>query len=391
MKKNLLLGFVMVFLLAFQAFAQTDVTISGKVTDSKGEPVPGASVYVKGNTSVGTITDANGSYTLTVPSGSRLIITAVGLQTQEIGVGSEPVINVKMAEEDAIGEVVVTAVGIKRQPKELGYSVTQIKAENLNQAKAINTAVGLSGKAAGLQINQTTGGVNPNTRIVLRGNRSLTGNNQALVVLDGSVVPQSVLTNLNPNDIESVNILKGANAAAIYGADAANGVIVVTTKKGGDKFSATLSHTNMIEQVSFLPSFQNQFGAGTFPYSQYYIPYENQSYGPAFGTNPVIGYDGTVYDGNAVVLGKKLEDGTYQTAPYQALPNEKKEVWDIGSMMQTEVSLSGGNKNSKFYLSFQDLNQKGVVPKDKYRRNSFRLNASTEAGKLQAGFNVNYT
>jgi TonB-linked SusC/RagA family outer membrane protein len=394
--KRILLMCLILFAVFMHPLAAQDRTVSGKVTSADdGTALPGVNVVVK-STNIGTTTNADGNYSLAVPTNATLVFSFIGLTTQEIAVGNRSVVDVKLASDvQALSEVVVTAVGIERQAKELGYSVSKINTGELNQAKALNAATALSGKVAGLQINTVNNGVNPSTRVVLRGNRSLLGNNQALVVIDGSQVPQTALDYLNPNDIDNITVLKGANAAALYGSDAANGALIITTKKGSNTAPRlTFSNTSSIEQVSFLPDFQNRFGPGTASYSRLNIPYENQSYGPEFSNTgsglTLIDEAETVLPFNQFPLGKRLEDGTYQTLPYVARPDEKKKIWNTGSTIQNDVSLSAGSERSTFFISIQDVNTKGVVPKDEYRRTGARFNATHTYGKFKAGFNLGY-
>jgi TonB-linked SusC/RagA family outer membrane protein len=353
-------------------------TVTGVITDNANAPMPGVNITVKGTTN-GTISDANGKYSIVADPGNTLVFSFIGFVSQEITVGNRSAINVSLTmDNQQLTEVVVTAGGIERQAKTLGYSTTNVRTEELNVAKALNPATGLSGKVAGLQISTVNNGVNPSTRVVLRGNRSILGNNQALIVVDGVQSQQEVLEYLNPNDIESVTVLKGANAAALYGNDASNGVLMITTKKGRNaQLKVTVSSTTQLESVSYMPKFQNRFGAGTEAYSRVYIPFENQSYGPEF-------------DGKEVDLGKTLEDGAIQKGIYSAKPNAKRGIWDTGLTTQNDISLSGGNEKAGFYASVQDVNVKGVVPRDAYRRTGGRFNANTELGKFKASFNVSY-
>lgn len=378
MKFYLLLGTIFLFFSGW-VFSQ-DRTISGTIISGEDQsPLPGVSVLVKGST-LGTASDALGKYKISLSAnGTKLVFSFVGFITQEVDVGNRTTIDIVLQSDDKmLNEIVVTALGIERQEKELGYKTSSVKSEELTQAKAINIASALSGKVAGLQINTADNSVTPNTRIVLRGNRSLLGNNQALIVIDGTQVPSSTLNFLNANDIDNVTVLKGANAAALYGSDASNGALIITTKKGSvSKPIINYTNTSYLESVNFLPSFQNRFGGGTENYSRVYIPFENQSYGPEF-------------DGKLLPVGRPLEDGTSQTLPYQAYKNAKKEVWDIGSTVQNDLSFSAGDLRSKVYVSLQNITTKGIVPKDTYQRTGGRVNASNQYGMLKAGFNVSY-
>jgi TonB-linked SusC/RagA family outer membrane protein len=378
MKRFLLFCFAVVFTLASTELRAQERTVSGRVTSSEdGSALPGVSVVLKGTT-VGTVTDADGNYRLSVPQqGGTLSFTFIGLQSQEVEVGSRATIDIQLvADATELTEVVVTGLGWQQESRTLGYSVAKVNTETINQAKALNAFTGLSGKVAGLQIRTTNNGINPATRVTLRGNRSLTGNNQALVVLDGIIVPNNTLNSINNNDIENVTILKGASAAAIYGSDAANGVLLITLKKGRNAApTITYSHTTQLERVSYLPAFQTGWGPGTNAYSRGYISFENQSYGPAF-------------DGSIRELGKTLEDGTIQTAPYSAREDNKREVWDTGVTTQNYLSFSAGDDDSRFDLSLQDVVQKGVVPRDQYRRTGGRIAGSQNVGKFQASYSV---
>jgi TonB-dependent SusC/RagA subfamily outer membrane receptor len=285
--KKLTVLFALLVFASWSMFAQT-VQIRGKVTSSEdGLPLPGVSVTVKGTT-IGVSTQTDGTYTIQAPTNATALeFRFIGMMQVEVPIQGRTTIDVTMEPDRlAMDEVVVTAIGIKRQEREIGYAVSKVETRELTQAKVVNIATGLSGKVAGLQINTTNNGIDPQTRIVLRGNRSFTGSNQALLVLDGVPVALGYLTSLNPNDIESVNVLKGANAAALYGSEAANGVLIVTTKSGSrDRTTITYSNTTTFEKVAFFPPLQERFGSGSGgdQYgNQVYDPGENQCWGPEF-------------------------------------------------------------------------------------------------------------
>ncbi|UOR05686.1 SusC/RagA family TonB-linked outer membrane protein [Hymenobacter aerilatus] len=380
MKKGLLLVLFLITVLLQQAVAQ-DRAISGRVTDrANSQGLPGVTVLVKGTT-IGVSTNEDGVYSINVPaSATTLVFSSIGYVPVEQPISSST-INVALgADSKQLGEVVVTgALGIERQARELGYSTATVDSKDLTQARVTNVTNGLAGKVAGLQIQTVNNGINPDVRITLRGNRSLTGQNQALVVIDGVQQPdQNVLNSLNPDDIADITVLKGANAAALYGSQATNGALIVTTKKGGGgKPTVTFSHTSQFESISFWPKLQSEFGPGSTSWEQVFDPIENQQYGPRF-------------DGSPVEIGSTLANGDRQTVPYRANNKEYKNFFNTGYQMQNGVSFSGGTKESKFFLSAQNLKNHGIVPKDKFERNSFRANASTQIGKLSAGFNVSY-
>jgi len=218
-------------LLLFTAMAYAqNRTVTGKVRDEKGDPIPFATVAIKG-TRTATAADANGNFSINLKEGSTLIVSSTGFDSREVSVQGNDVTVSLAGTARAIDEVIVTAGGIKAKRKEIGTANTVIKADALTAGKALNVAGGLQGKVAGMQINATNGGVNPSFRIVLRGQRSLTGNNQALLVVDNVIVPNDILGNINPDDVEDVVVLNGAGAAALYGSQASNGAVIVTTKK----------------------------------------------------------------------------------------------------------------------------------------------------------------
>ena len=368
--RKLLLPFWLVLVSTLCALAQ-DATITGRVTSADdGSPLPGVSVVIKG-TARGTTTDATGAYRINASSANTLTFSFVGFVTQNVAVGNQSTINPKLvADASVLNEVVVTALGVVRQQKELGSATEVVRGDKLVQARATNVAQALSGKVAGLQINTVNNGVNPGTRIVLRGNRSLLGSNQALVVIDGTQVPQDAINFLNPNDIDNVSVLKGSEAS--------NGALIITTKKGQNGAPRiSYQNTSYLENISFMPKLNERFGAGTEAYSRVYIPFENQSYGPEF--------NGQTYD-----IGQTLEDGTIGKAVYSNVPNSKRNAYDIGSTMQNDLSLTSGDDKGSFFISLQDVRTKGIVPGDQYRRTGGRFNATRQYGKFRGGFNIDY-
>jgi len=370
MRKTLSSLFILL-LIAIHSIAQ-ERTVTGTVTAKEdGLPLPGVSVKIKG-TSTGTQTGANGNFVIKVPANNAvLVFTYIGYATQELAIGSRSAVSVVLTSDARqLGEVVVTALGIERQKKEIGYAATTISSGTLTNVNAVNVANGLQGKVSGLNVTTISSGVNEDVVINMRGLRSLTGDNNPLLVLDGVQMELNYLSSLNPNDIESVSVLKGTSSAAIYGPGARNGVIVVTTKRGtADKPVITASNSTQFSSISFFPKLQTQFGSGGYGE---YIPYENWSWGPA-------------YDGSTVNIGRPLPDGSQQSVVYSPT-DERKDFFNTGLTLQNDVSLS----TKDFYLSIQDALIKGIVPDDENRRTGIRLNASREYGKLKAGLNVNY-
>lgn len=378
-KFKALLTFLLVFMVQF-VFAQ-ERTITGSVSDAdSGSLLIGVNIVVKG-TSNGTMTDFNGKFTLkNVKNGQTLVFSYLGYKPMELTVQPSSDFNVVLSKSTAeLDEVVITAGGVKIQKREQGNQVTTIKAEELTQGQSFNVASSLAAKVPGLQISAVGGGVNPDIRLVLRGNRSLLGNNQALVVIDNVIVPSEILGNLNPNDIASIQVLNGAGAAALYGSDASNGALIVTTKSGKEGVSRiTVSNTTTFETVSFVPETQKRFGSGTKPDDvPTYNPFENQQYGPAF-------------DGSMVEIGKPLIDGSIQTVRYSPR-DDKDEFWDLGVTNRTDVSVSSGSEKGSTYFSAQYLNQTSVVPGDKYNRFTIRVNGDREiADNFTLSYNTYY-
>lgn len=382
MKKFLLKRcYVLLLLLTVGTAYAQERSVSGKVTSAEdGSALPGVNVVLKGTTA-GTVTDAAGSYQLNVPaSGGALIFSFIGFKSTEVVIGDRNVVEVALSlDATQLSEVVVTALGIEKTERSIGYAVGKVKAAELTQANATNVGTALSGKVAGLQINTVNNGVNPATRIVLRGNRSLAGNNQALVVIDGVQVPNEALNYLNPNDVESVNVLKGPGAAALYGSDGANGALIVTTKKGSKTApQITYSFTAQQETINYLPKLQDRFGGGTNAFSRDYISFENQSYGPAF-------------DGSTVLLGRVTEDGNQESGKYSAVKDGKLNAFDKGSTVQHDLSFGTADEKSSFFASFQRVDTKGIVPKDENSRTTLRINADRTFGKLKVGSTVSYS
>jgi TonB-linked SusC/RagA family outer membrane protein len=373
MRKILSLLTVLV-LISVLATAQTRL-ISGQVKDEQGEPIPFATVTIKG-TKQGVTTDANGNFRISVKPGDVLVFSAVGAESSESAVGTSDLLSATLKKTGALQEVVVTALGVQRPAKELGYATTRIRSSELNQAKTVNLQNGLTGKVSGLNITTVNSGVFEESKINLRGLRSLTGNNQPLLVIDNIPTPLSYIYTINPNDVQDVNVLKGASAAAIYGPDGVNGVILVRTRRGASgKPVVNVSHTVQLARVSFMPKVQKRFGGGTSE-DQYgrtiYDPIENQQFGPEF-------------DGTMKPIGPELEGGDQQMVRYSA-NDDRKKFWNNGLTLQTDVSFGGQG----FYFSAQDADIKGLMPKDKNRRTSFRLNGSKEYGKLKVIGNINY-
>ncbi|HYJ63052.1 MAG TPA: SusC/RagA family TonB-linked outer membrane protein [Parafilimonas sp.] len=373
------LCFLMLMLVSVYASSQTK-SIMGNVTDESGNAVPFASVKIK-NTKTGAAADAKGSFVIQANAGATLVVSATGYAAKEVVVGNDNIINVTLSStsSELTNVVVTTALGIQRQAKDLGYATTTIGNKILTAGKSVNIQQALNGKVSGLNISTVNSGVFENAKINIRGIRSLTGNNQPMLVVDGAPTPLGYLSSIPPDDVQSLTILKSAASAAIYGPDAVNGVIIITTKRGGKKPTITLSSTLEATKVSFFPKLQKEFGYGAGEVvDQYgnfgYVPYENQQYGPAF-------------DGTIKPLGIPLEDGSIQMLPYSnAHYKDKIKFWNTGLTFQNSASIAGED----FYVSIEDAKIKGLVPDDVNRRTSLRFNGGKKYGNLSVNYGLNY-
>src|SRR5690606_16125927 len=286
MKRTLLLCLAAVFLLSSGAAWAQESTVSGRVTSADdGSGLPGVNVVVKGTTD-GTVTDAEGNFTLSAPSEGTLVFTFIGLKTQEVAINGRTTLDVAMAQDvQQLSEVVVTALNIERDKASLGYATQQISGDNIRVAREQNVNTALAGKIAGVQIVSGSGAKFGAPAIRIRGLRGINGGTP-LYVLDGIVIDDP--TSVNMDNIASVNVLKGANAAALYGSRAREGVIVLTSKKGGktEQVSIDVNHTTTFENVYILPDYQNEYGGG---YDQDFFTFE---YDPTIHDPALAGLDG---------------------------------------------------------------------------------------------------
>ena len=377
-----------------------DHSVKGHVTGPDGNSLPGITVQLKGSSKTGVATDAAGEYTITVPVNSTLLFSGVGFKEQSVQVGNRSTVDVSLeSSTQKLNEVVVTALGIKRQERAIGYSAQKVDNSLLTESKPTTIGEGLTGKVSGMQINTINNGVDPGIRIVLRGYRHLNADNQALIVVDGVAVRSNFLSSLNPNDIDNVTILKGASAAALYGVDATNGVLVVTTKRGSKngKPRIEFNNTTMFESVSYMPTLQNKFAPGssetspfpwdpnhvfTNPYTGQiqYVPYENQNYGIEFNGDTSFAY-----------IGGPGPDGSYFKTPFRGInPDPRRAFFQTGNRIQNNLSYSGGDNLNSYFLSVQDVSTKGTVPKDQGRRTSIYVSGKKTYGIFSAQFSLSY-
>jgi TonB-linked SusC/RagA family outer membrane protein len=385
-----------------EVFAQIKV-ISGKVTDEQGQPVPFATVRIKG-IKVGVAADADGNFSIKASEGQSLLISGANITTKEIPVTNSNSYSISVTRSNtSLNEVVVTALGIRRQAKELGYATTAIGTAQLNQAAVVNPATGLAAKVSGVDIRLADNGINPQVKVTFRGSRSIEGNNTALVIVDGVPVDQTYLANLNPSDIGNITILKGSNAAALYGMAASNGVMNITTKKGRGNFTLTYENVINFESISYFPALQNEYsgwggeGAGTYanpatggtinfinPFSGLAntVPFENESFGNA--------YNSLDFNPDSIPIGITA-GGKWLFGPYKAAPNGRKDFFQTGVGDQNKLSGSIGGKRGGLYFSGEHTSKQGVVPTETYVRNGGRINGNLNFGRLAISGGVSYS
>jgi TonB-linked SusC/RagA family outer membrane protein len=372
--------FIMLMLCGMLAFAQSRV-VSGRIIDATGNAVPFASVKVKGS-KTGVAADGNGTFSIKIKDGDLLEFSASGYKPSEVNVGTLTNVITILSRNTELTEVIVTtALNQRTKSTAIGYSVASIKNDELNRTKVVNVANGLTGKVSGLNIQSVSSDVFGETRITLRGIRSLTGNNQPLLVVDGVPMSLDLLSSLSANDVADISVLKSNSAATLYGQDGANGAILVTTKRGArTKPVINVGTTVQFDNISFYPKLQNEYGTGETEDvngQAVYDRFTNNSFGPK-------------YNGSMVELGAPLENGQQQMVKYADLGKERFKFFNTGLTVQYDVSIAGGDDKSRYYLSAQDAKIDGIMPKDKNRRTSFRFNASREFNKLTTSFNVNY-
>ena len=363
-------------------FAQQEMTVTGTVTDDTGLPLPGVNIIIQGTTT-GVQTDFDGNYSIQASEGDVLVFSYLGLQTVEYVVGDVNTINIEMQPDAAqLDEVVITALGIRRKVDELTTANDVVDSEELTKANNPDIVRGLAGKVSGLNIKQLGSGVTGETRIVLRGSRSISGNNEALVVIDGAISSAEYLETLDPNSIESVNIMKGANGAALYGSQGSNGVIIVTTKRGTLEGGVAITAQSSLdfETVAFVPERQTRFGQGWDLGNGFEnVIYENGGWGPEF-------------DGRMVRVGLPQEDGSFIMAPYTSRGADHiKEFFQTGITQQNRVSISGGDDEGFIYLSAQNQKTEFVIENDQLNKSAFNFKAGKTMGDWVVNGNATYT
>ncbi|WP_221930028.1 SusC/RagA family TonB-linked outer membrane protein [Fodinibius sediminis] len=338
--------------------------VTGSVTDAQtGAPLPGVNVMVKGST-IGTSTDSQGSYELNAPSlQDTLIFSFIGYQTQEVPISGRTSIDVNLSPQAIAGdEVVVTAFGLERESSSLTYSTESVDNEGLTEARELNVVNSLSGKVAGMQVNQAGTGVGGASRVVLRGNRSISGSSQPLYVVDGVPI-RGDISDMNPDNIESINVLKGPNAAALYGSEAQNGAIVVTTRKGREgEIDFSFSSNFMLRDPILLTKYQNVYGQGT---SGVYSPSSESSWGPQM-------------DGQMVDHWSPAPDMQGEQYAFNPQPNNVEEAFQTGYNSSNNLTASMGSENVQALFSYTFTNAEGVVPKNELDRHNISARVTSQ-------------
>jgi len=403
-------------------FAQQQ-SVTGTVTDEDGLPLPGVNIIIKG-TSTGVQSDFDGNYAIQANQGDVLVFSFIGLKRAEHTVGTAPVIDVTLEADAAqLSEVVVTALGIKREKKSLGYATQEVDGAAVSDVPTTNFMNSLSGKVAGVSI-KASGTMGGSANVVIRGSASLTGNNQALFVVDGTPISNAntntsdqktgrggfdfgnAASDIDPNNIASINVLKGAAATALYGSRASNGVVIITTKRGskGKGIGVSISSTFMTSDADMetLPKYQDQYGAGYGAYYQsddgYFNLFDVNGDGTLDKTTPFTedASFGGKFDPNRLVyqwnsIYPQLD--TYQQAtPWVAGKHNPNDLWQTGYTAINAVALDGGSETGSFRLSANNTMQKGNLPNSEIKRNSLSFSGSQDlTEKLTASANVTFT
>lgn len=406
----------MLLVLNFSFAQQTRVT--GKVSDVNNEPLPGATVLVKG-TSRGTVTDVDGSYTIQAGGGETLVFSFVGFETKEFAVGASSIINITLSEGVALNEIVVTALGVERETKALGYSVQAVDGSQFTEARETNVINSLSGRVAGVQITNSSSGIGGSTRVTIRGESSLNINaNQPLFVVDGVPISNNIVGSsgrgnqetdygnaageINPDDVASMTVLKGPAAAALYGSRAANGAILITTKSGKGKkgLGVTINSNTTFDTILRLPQWQDKYGQGNNGQFSFVngagsgvADGVDESWGPELDKGTLL----PQFDSPRSVPGFRGGDlnapagSTITPTPWVSQPNNINDFFQTGVTLSNNFALEGANEKSNIRLSWTNLDQKGTIPNTDLKRNTIAINGGINVtDKLTVNSAINY-
>jgi TonB-linked SusC/RagA family outer membrane protein len=418
---------VCLLLFGFYAAFGQDIQIKGTVTAAEdGSPLPGVYVKIKG-TNAGAATDFEGNFQLTTPANATLVFSSIGYKEQEVALAGQSVLNIAMeVDVTQVDEVVVTALGISREKKSLGYAAQEVDGSAVSTVKSDNFINSLSGKVAGVNV-KANGNMGGSTNIIIRGSKSLTGNNQALFVIDGIPVDNSNNNNLgqrtgrsgydygnaaadiNPNDIESISILKGAAASALYGARAANGVVMITTKKGTRQESKALG-VSINSNVTFskmdketFPKYQKEYGGGYGPFysggdhpgleefdldgdgvDDLVVPfYEDASYGEKFDPSLMVYQWYSLYPESEYY---------HQKTPWVVAKNGPETFFETGVTYTNSVDITGGTDKSTFRLGYTNFDQSSIMPNSSLKKNTLNFAGSYNIlGNVKVSASANYS
>ena len=366
--------YLCLFLLSASFVFSQQRNVSGSVTDDQGVPLPGATVIVQ-ETNSGTTTDFDGNYTISAEDGQTLIISYVGYTSQQITVSNSSSYDVALQLGNALDEVVVTSLGIKRQKRELTYATQNVDSEGIDESRPNGNLVNsLQGKVAGISIQTTSQGVSSASKVVLRGNRSIAGSSQPLYIVDGVPLGGDI-TDLSPDDIASISVLRGSNAAAIYGARANNGAIIITTKSGeAGAFSVNVNSTLTMETANILFDYQNEYGQGS---GGVFSSFSTDSWGPK--------------------LGGAQEHWSFSpniagAIPYAANPDNVMDFFNTGMSLANNISVTSGSEKMTTYFGYTNDIRTGIVPGNELERHNINLKIDNNMldGKLKLSSRVNY-
>ena len=401
-----------------------DIDLSGKITDENGQGLPGVNILIKG-TSQGTTSDVDGNYQMSVPEDAVLLFSSVGYETQEISVnGRSKLMWFSPRQLNLLGEVVVTALGVERETKALGYSVQEVQGDEMTTARETNVVNSLAGKVAGVQVVGGGSGVGSTSMITIRGEGSLIpGQNSPLFVVDGIPISNRTISNraegnletdfgngaqdINPDDIETMSVLKGPSATALYGSRGANGVILITTKSGKGQKGIGVSYNQNVtfEKALRIPKYQNQYGQGAggqFEFGDGFGAGTNdnidESWGPLLDGSQIIQHNSPTSSGvraGDFALRPRDADGNFtDTAtplPWVANPNNIEDFFNTGSTVSTNVSVSGSNDLGNLRVSVTDLQSEGILPNTDYNRRTYAMNGSYQLhDRVKVSSSLNY-
>ncbi len=412
MSKKIIRIFLMCLFVLFANSLMAQNSITGTVTDDSGSPLPGASVVVKGTTK-GVITDANGKFSLSVPANAKIVISFVGMNNSEVAVGTNKTFKIKLATSTVgVEEVVVTALGISREKKSLGYSVAEVKGSEMQKVASTNALSSLAGKVSGVQFS-STGAAGSSVSVIIRGASSLTSDNQPLYVVDGiplnntlnnmsnlgngnSVDYGSAIGDVNGDDIASVSVLKGPSAAALYGSRAGNGVILITTKsgKGGKKgLGVTINSNTVIDNpYKYLDYLNNGWGYGPRPYTQDIRPNNGKAYADVDPTQ-------SAWNGQQLDKGTLGFQWPYTTdaagnlvaTPLVNHPNNVKNFFQTGFTTTNNIEVADASDRVNYRFSFNDMENAGLIPNSDLHRKTISLNSTFKLNdKVSISSVINY-